>query len=204
MHGATGHAAPVMYELQFRGVKLDNKDFLSKSDPFLLLKASTAPGLNTGGGAHGTKQSNPFKTKKTKTKDKSAKKAKKMSGKAHGGGWVVVHKTEWVKDNLNPTWRPFTIDINTLAHGNLEQPFMVEVWDWDDSGHHDLIGSNRTTLRELQTLREVRLDNPARVGFSSTAGRVEVLKCGPVSGGGGAHGAGAGAGAVHGSSGGHH
>jgi len=171
-----------MYEIQLRGVKLDNKDLFSKSDPFLLLKASTAPGLNTGGSVGPTKQYNPLKSKKNKSgkKDKAGKKGKISSG-AHGGGWVVVHKTEWIKDNLNPTWRPFTIDINTLCHGNLDQPFLVEVWDWDDSGSHDLIGSNKTTLRELMTMKEVRLENPSRIGFSSTAGRVEVLKCGPVS-----------------------
>jgi len=172
-----------MYEIQLRGVKLDNKDLFSKSDPFLLLKASTVPGLNTGGGLGSSKQHNPFKQKKVKSKDKAAKKGKKVSGKAHGGGWVVAHKTEWIKDNLNPTWRPFTIDINTLCHGNLDQAFLVEVWDYDDGGSHDLIGANKTTLRELMTMKEVRLENPNRIGFSSTAGRIEVLKCGPVSGG---------------------
>jgi len=165
--------------MQFRGLKLDNKDLLKggKSDPFFVLKASTTPGHSVGGstfGGGGTNK-NPFKKKK----NKDAKKFKKTD-KKHGGGWIVVYKSETIQNNLNPTWRPFTIDINALCHGSLEQPFTVEVWDQDTSTRNDLIGANRTTLRDLMTLRELRIDNPERIGFSSTAGKIEVLKCGPV------------------------
>lgn len=168
--------------MQFKGVKLDNKDLLGKSDPFFLLKASTLPGMSVGPTStqgHGTFNSNPFKQKKNKDNKKVQKKDKKLKKSAQGGGWVVVYKSETIMNNLNPTWRPFTIDVNTLCHGNLEQPFIVEVWDEDQSSAHDIIGSNRTTLRELMTMKELRLDNAARIGFTSTAGKIEVLKCGP-------------------------
>jgi len=170
--------------MQFKGVKLDNKDILGKSDPFFLLKASTVPGLTVGPTSTqgmGGFNSNPFKQKKNKDGKKAGKKDKKLKKKAHGGGWVVVYKSETIQNNLNPTWRPFTIDVNTLCHGNLEQPFIIEVWDEDRASAHDLIGSNRVTLRELMTMKEMRLDNPTRLGFTSTAGKLEVLKCGPKS-----------------------
>jgi len=183
-----GYPAPVSgslpmggqtYEIQLKGTKLDNKDVFSKSDPFVILKASTVPGVSHGTSqalTGGSYQANPFKPKKKKKTGHGGK----MGKMGKNSGWVIVHKTEVIKNNLNPTWRPFTVDTRTLCHGNLDQPFMIEVFDWDRNGGHDLIGTARTTLRELMTMKEVRLDNPNRVGFSSTAGLIEVLKCGPV------------------------
>jgi len=124
------------------------------------------------------KPPNPFKQKKSKAGKNKA--VKKINQNAFSGGWVVIHKTETIQDNLNPTWRPFVVDLAALCYNNLDQPFMVEVWDYDENGSHDLIGANKVTMRELTTLREVRLENTARIGFSSTAGLIKVLKCAPV------------------------
>jgi len=163
-----------------RGCKLDNKEVLSKSDPFFVLK--TVPGLTgTGGFNQGGFNTNPLKKKKNKTdkKNKDLKKLKK-TGKKGKGGWIVIHQSEVINNNLNPVWAPFTIDVGAVCNGNLDQSLLLEVWDHNDYSSHALIGSNRTSIRELTTLKEVRLDNPERIGFTSTAGKVEVLSVRPI------------------------
>ena len=33
--------------------------------------------------------------------------------------FTLVHKTEVIKTNLNPTWRPFTVPVRALCNGDL-------------------------------------------------------------------------------------
>lgn len=49
--------------------------------------------------------------------------------------WVLVYRTEVVKDNLNPEWKPFTIASSRLIGEN--QTFRVECWDWHKKGKHN-------------------------------------------------------------------
>ncbi|XP_008436526.1 copine-3-like isoform X2 [Poecilia reticulata] len=65
-------------------------------------------------------------------------------------GWQLAHRTEVVKNNLNPTWRPFRVPLQSLCGGDLEKPIKVECYDYDDDGSHDLIGSFETTMKRLQ------------------------------------------------------
>jgi len=39
----------------------------------------------------------------------------------HVDRFTVVHKTEVIKSNLNPTWRPFTVPVRTLCNGDLDR-----------------------------------------------------------------------------------
>ncbi|TKS88030.1 Copine-3 [Collichthys lucidus] len=65
-------------------------------------------------------------------------------------GWQLAHRTEVVKNNLNPTWRPFRIPLQSLCGGDLEKPIKVECYDYDNDGSHDLIGTFETTMTRLQ------------------------------------------------------
>ncbi|XP_054893521.1 copine-3-like isoform X2 [Poeciliopsis prolifica] len=65
-------------------------------------------------------------------------------------GWQLAHRTEVVKNNLNPTWRPFRVPLQSLCGGDMEKPIKVECYDYDDDGSHDLIGSFETTMKRLQ------------------------------------------------------
>ncbi|XP_043960704.1 LOW QUALITY PROTEIN: copine-3-like [Gambusia affinis] len=65
-------------------------------------------------------------------------------------GWQLAHRTEVVKNNLNPTWRPFRVHLQSLCGGDVEKPIKVECYDYDDDGSHDLIGSFETTMKRLQ------------------------------------------------------
>lgn len=56
-------------------------------------------------------------------------------------GMVPVFKTEVVMNNLNPTFRPFTVCLQRLAGGDPYRPLSLDVFDWNSSGTHAQIGS---------------------------------------------------------------
>ncbi|XP_061876611.1 copine-3-like isoform X1 [Entelurus aequoreus] len=66
-------------------------------------------------------------------------------------GWQLAHRTEVVKNNLNPTWRPFHIALRALCGGNVEKTIKVDCYDHHTNGSHKLIGSLKSTLAEMQT-----------------------------------------------------
>lgn len=39
-------------------------------------------------------------------------------------------------NNHKPVYRPFSIDLVQLCNGNMDQPFLVECYDWDPNGNH--------------------------------------------------------------------
>ncbi|XP_072234243.1 copine-3 isoform X1 [Leuresthes tenuis] len=69
---------------------------------------------------------------------------------ADAGSWQLAHRTEVVKNNLNPTWRPFRIPLQSLCGGDMDKSIKVECYDYDDDGSHDLIGTFETTMKRLQ------------------------------------------------------
>ncbi|XP_030584907.1 copine-3-like [Archocentrus centrarchus] len=70
--------------------------------------------------------------------------------KGDDGKWLLVHKTEVVKNNLNPSWKKFTVPLQTFCSSDLERPLKVDCFDYDDNGSHDLIGSFTTKVSELK------------------------------------------------------
>uniref|UniRef100_A0A8C4H1J7 Copine 3 n=1 Tax=Dicentrarchus labrax TaxID=13489 RepID=A0A8C4H1J7_DICLA len=40
-------------------------------------------------------------------------------------GWQLAHRTEVVKNNLNPTWKPFRIPLQSLCGGDMDKPIKV-------------------------------------------------------------------------------
>ncbi|XP_022069659.1 copine-3-like isoform X2 [Acanthochromis polyacanthus] len=65
-------------------------------------------------------------------------------------GWQLAHRTEVIKNNLNPTWRPFRIPLQSLCGGDVEKSIKVDCYDYNNSGSHDFIGSFQTTLSQIQ------------------------------------------------------
>lgn len=103
----------------FNAKKLDNKDFLSKSDPFLEFKKQ---GID--------------------------------------GSWNVVHRTEVIKDNLNPVWKPIQINIQTLGGKNIETAISICCYDYESDGEHNLIGECSTTLATLLEAHHHQIEWP--------------------------------------------
>uniref|UniRef100_A0A7N6BLF5 Copine-3 n=1 Tax=Anabas testudineus TaxID=64144 RepID=A0A7N6BLF5_ANATE len=66
------------------------------------------------------------------------------------GKWQLVHRTEVVKNNLNPSWKKFTVPLQTFCSSDLNRSLKVDCSDHDSDGSHDLIGSFTTTVSDLQ------------------------------------------------------
>ena len=65
--------------------------------------------------------------------------------------YTIVHRTEVIKSNLNPTWKPFQLEVRALCNGDYHRDLKLSVYDWDMDGSHDYIGSFHTTLDRLKS-----------------------------------------------------
>nr|POF02814.1 protein bonzai 3 [Quercus suber] len=62
----------------------------------------------------------------------------RISRIVESGGSVPICKTEVVKDNLNPIWKPLCLSIQQF--GSKDNPLIIECFDFNSSGNHVLIG----------------------------------------------------------------
>uniref|UniRef100_A0A3Q2Z3B2 Copine VIII n=1 Tax=Hippocampus comes TaxID=109280 RepID=A0A3Q2Z3B2_HIPCM len=65
------------------------------------------------------------------------------------GSFTICHKTEVVKNTLDPVWQAFKIPVRALCNGDYDRSIKVEVYDWDRDGGHDFIGDFTTSYREM-------------------------------------------------------
>ncbi|XP_017340153.1 copine-8 isoform X1 [Ictalurus punctatus] len=65
------------------------------------------------------------------------------------GTYTICHKTEVVKNTLDPVWQAFKIPVRALCNGDYDRTIKIEVYDWDRDGGHDYIGEFKTSYREL-------------------------------------------------------
>uniref|UniRef100_A0A8C3ARP3 Copine-3 n=1 Tax=Cyclopterus lumpus TaxID=8103 RepID=A0A8C3ARP3_CYCLU len=80
--------------------------------------------------------------------------------KGDDGKWQLVHRTEVVKNNLSPTWKKFSVPLQTFCCSDLDRPLKVDCSDYDSDGTHDLIGSFTTTVSELQKAGSSPVSSP--------------------------------------------
>ncbi|KAK3085627.1 hypothetical protein FSP39_006429 [Pinctada imbricata] len=128
-----------MAYMHFAAKKLDNKDFMGKSDPVMEIHKA-----------------------------------------GQDGSWQVTHRTEVIKDTLNPTWRPFELPVHTMCSGDKDKNIKFVVYDWDSDGSHDLIGDFETTINKLCSQEQTSYPciNPKKVGKKKyqNSGTVQVLE----------------------------
>ncbi|KAI8771714.1 copine-9 [Biomphalaria glabrata] len=76
--------------------------------------------------------------------------------------FTIVHKTEEIKNTLNPNWKPFTVPLKTFCNGDHDRTIKVQCYDWNASGNHEFIGEFFTNVRELSSnqARTFELKNP--------------------------------------------
>lgn len=57
--------------------------------------------------------------------------------------FVEVARTEYIVDNLSPSWKPISIPLSRLVTSeNTFGTFKVECWDWEEKEHkHQFIGA---------------------------------------------------------------
>ncbi|KAL1130705.1 hypothetical protein AAG570_011946 [Ranatra chinensis] len=66
------------------------------------------------------------------------------------GNYVLVHRTEVIKNTLNPVWKEVCIPVRKLCNGDYERSLKIVCYDWNSSGSHSLIGEFSTNVREMQ------------------------------------------------------
>ena len=72
-----------------------------------------------------------------------------ISKSTESGDYVVVHKTEAIKNTLNPVWKHFTVPVRTLCNGDYERTLKFDCWDWNRNGSHSFIGQTFASLKRL-------------------------------------------------------
>ena len=66
------------------------------------------------------------------------------------GGFLPVAKTEYYENVTEVAqWKPLVIKLERLCRMNFNATLLFEVFDWESSGNHQLIGSARTTLADV-------------------------------------------------------
>ena len=70
------------------------------------------------------------------------------------GSFTLVHKTEVLKNTLDPVWQPFTISASSLGHGDDSCLIKVICYDWDKDGSRDLIGEFTASLDEFMVTQK--------------------------------------------------
>ena len=45
---------------------------------------------------------------------------------------ITLYRSEVIRNELNPTWKPFEISVSML--GGFDKSFDILVWDFDDDG----------------------------------------------------------------------
>ncbi|KAL0968628.1 hypothetical protein UPYG_G00269350 [Umbra pygmaea] len=101
------------------------------------------------------------------------------------GSFTICHKTEVVKNTLDPVWQAFKIPVKALCNGDYDRSIKVEVYDWDRDGGHDFIGEFSTSYREMSRCQSqfhsYEVVNPKKKGKKKkkyhNSGTVTLLSC---------------------------
>uniref|UniRef100_A0A3Q4N0E4 C2 domain-containing protein n=1 Tax=Neolamprologus brichardi TaxID=32507 RepID=A0A3Q4N0E4_NEOBR len=76
------------------------------------------------------------------------------------GTFTICHKTEVIKNNLNPVWQSFTIPVRALCNGDYDRTVKVDVYDWDRDGRY--VFSLGVTLLFLALIFSSTRSNPSQ------------------------------------------
>ncbi|KAA3454362.1 protein BONZAI 1-like isoform X1 [Gossypium australe] len=67
---------------------------------------------------------------------------------------IPVCKTEVLKNDHNPTWKPVFLNIQQV--GSKDSPLVIECFNFNSNGKHDLIGKVQKSLADLQKIHSGR------------------------------------------------
>ncbi|XP_017412106.1 protein BONZAI 1-like isoform X1 [Vigna angularis] len=73
-----------------------------------------------------------------------------ISKVVEGGSHIPICKTEVIKNDLNPIWKPVFLNIQQI--GSKESPLIMECYNFNSNGKHDLMGKVQMSLMELEKL----------------------------------------------------
>ncbi|MCL7032216.1 hypothetical protein MKW94_010936 [Papaver nudicaule] len=83
-------------------------------------------------------------------------------------------KTEVVDNNLNPTWRP--VCLTSQQFGSKDTPLVIECFDFNSNGKHELIGTIQKSVDDLEKLHVGKVGEFFYAPSSSKKGTMKKLK----------------------------
>lgn len=69
--------------------------------------------------------------------------------------WMLVHRTEVIKNTLDPIWKPFSMPLVSLCDAHVDKTIKVLCYDYDNDGGHDFIGECETTVTKMSEANDV-------------------------------------------------
>ncbi|KAK6911478.1 C2 domain [Dillenia turbinata] len=90
------------------------------------------------------------------------------------GDLIPICKTEVVNNNLNPTWRPVSLTMQQF--GSKENPLVIECFDFNSSGNHQLIGKMQKSVADLEKLHTEKVGSNFTFPSSAHQSNEKVLK----------------------------
>ncbi|XP_052182268.1 protein BONZAI 1-like isoform X2 [Diospyros lotus] len=76
-----------------------------------------------------------------------------ISKTGENGVSIPISKTEVLKNDLNPVWKPLFLNIQQA--GSKDSPLTIECFNFNSNGKHDLIGKVQKSLADLEKLHSV-------------------------------------------------
>ncbi|MBN3325149.1 FR1L4 protein, partial [Atractosteus spatula] len=70
------------------------------------------------------------------------------------GKWQLVHRTEVIKNNLNPSWKKFSVSLQTFCNSDMNKPIKVTCYDKDEDTSSDMIGEFTCTPAQLVEVKD--------------------------------------------------
>ncbi|KAL5712841.1 Protein BONZAI 3 [Ranunculus cassubicifolius] len=98
----------------------------------------------------------------------------RISRIVESGNPIPICKTEVVNNNLNPTWK--SISLTTQQYGSKDNPLIIECFDFDDDGNHQLIGTLQISVSGLEKLSKDKTGVNFQYPSSSRKNRMKTLK----------------------------
>ena len=102
-----------------------------------------------------------------------------LSRKVENAGnltWDNVYRSTPIMNNLNPNWTLATIDLSILCGGDLDAPILIQVFDFESSGSHKLIGMTEMSVNGMKEAAKkselIRITNK-----NKDCGQIAVDKC---------------------------
>ncbi|XP_042517244.1 protein BONZAI 3 [Macadamia integrifolia] len=98
----------------------------------------------------------------------------RISRIVESGGAIPICKTEVVNNNLNPTWKPLRLTMQQF--GSKDNPLVIECFDFNDSGKHELIGQLQKSVADLEKIYKEKIGVNFHLPPSFHHGHEKILK----------------------------
>ena len=64
---------------------------------------------------------------------------------------VYGNRQNYIKRNLNPHFKPFRMETQTLCNNDEYRPIIISIYDWDKDGSDDFIGMFQRIILHRET-----------------------------------------------------